>query len=184
MNPHVGEIRIFAGNFAPAGWMICDGRQLPISENEVLFQLIGTTYGGDGQETFNLPNLQSRVPIHMGTGPDGTTYQIGEMAGSETETLTIQQMPGHNHAASGKITIPVRGDNPGHLSNPANAAIAVSPGKKFFSKTQSETGIMAPLDMPGVMTGPAGGSQPHDNMQPFLAVNYIISLFGIFPSQT
>src|SRR5690242_14838796 len=95
--PYVGEIRMFAGNFAPNGWMFCEGQTLSISENDVLFQLIGTTYGGDGQETFNLPNLASRVPIHMGTGPDGTTYQIGEMAGTEQETLTTQQIPSHNH---------------------------------------------------------------------------------------
>src|SRR5215213_10014191 len=95
--PYVGEIRMFAGNFAPNGWMFCEGAPLPISENDVLFQLIGTTYGGDGQNTFNLPNLASRVPMHMGTGPDGTTYQLGEMAGTEQETLTIQQIPNHTH---------------------------------------------------------------------------------------
>src|ERR671920_2591465 len=99
--PYVGEIRMFAGNFAPNGWMFCEGQTLPISENEVLFQLIGTTYGGDGEETFNLPNLASRVPIHMGTGPDGTTYQIGELAGTEQETLTIQQIPSHTHTLIG-----------------------------------------------------------------------------------
>ncbi len=95
--PYVGEIRMFAGNFAPNGWMFCEGQTLPISENEVLFQLIGTTYGGDGEETFNLPNLASRLPMHMGTGPDGTTYQIGEMAGTEQETLSVQQIPNHSH---------------------------------------------------------------------------------------
>src|SRR6476619_3799595 len=97
MAPYVGEIRMFAGNFPPNGWMFCEGATLPISENQTLFQLIGTTYGGDGQETFNLPNLASRIPIHMGTGPDGTTYQIGEMAGTEQETLTVQQIPTHSH---------------------------------------------------------------------------------------
>src|SRR3954464_2368357 len=95
--PYVGEIRMFAGNFAPNGWMFCEGQTLPISENDVLFQLIGTTYGGDGEEPFDLPNLASRVPIHMGTGPDGTTYQLGEMAGTEQETLTVQQIPNHTH---------------------------------------------------------------------------------------
>src|SRR5688572_23295639 len=95
--PYVGEIRMFAGNFAPAGWMFCEGQTLAISENDVLFTLIGTTYGGDGEETFNVPNLASRVPIHMGNGPDGTTYQIGEMAGTEQETLTVQQIPTHSH---------------------------------------------------------------------------------------
>src|SRR3954452_14356989 len=96
--PYIGEIRMFGGNFAPAGWMFCEGQTLPISENDALFTLIGTTYGGDGQETFQLPNLQSRVPIHMGTAPSGTTYQIGEMAGVEQVTLTTTQIPIHNHA--------------------------------------------------------------------------------------
>src|SRR4030095_5443586 len=104
MAPYVGEIRMFGGNFAPNGWMFCEGQTLPISENEVLFQLIGTTYGGDGQETFNLPNLASRVPIHMGTGKNGTTYQIGEMAGTEQETLTTQQIPNHTHPFLGSTT--------------------------------------------------------------------------------
>src|SRR5919112_3242073 len=99
--PYIGEIRMFAGNFAPNGWMTCEGQQLPISENDALFTLIGTTYGGDGQSTFNLPNLASRVPIHMGTGPNGTNYQIGEMAGTEQETLTTQQIPSHTHPMFG-----------------------------------------------------------------------------------
>src|SRR3954452_10400272 len=115
--PYVGEIRMFAGNFAPNGWMFCEGAPLPIAENEVLFQLIGTTYGGDGEETFNLPNLASRVPLHMGTGPDGTTYQIGEMAGTEQETLTVQQIPGHNH--------PLQAANvPGTAQGPSGAVYA------------------------------------------------------------
>src|ERR1041385_2115642 len=96
--PYVGEIRMFAGNFPPSGWMFCEGQTLPISENDVLFQLIGTTYGGDGETNFNLPNLASRIPIHMGTGPDGSTYQIGEMAGTEQETLSVQQIPAHTHS--------------------------------------------------------------------------------------
>src|SRR5436309_8242088 len=99
--PYVGEIRMFAGNFAPAGWMLCEGQLLPISENETLFNLIGTTYGGDGQETFALPNLQSRVPIHMGTGPDGTTYQLAEAAGTEEVTLSVQQIASHTHPFTG-----------------------------------------------------------------------------------
>src|SRR5215208_3940598 len=96
--PYIGEIRMFAGNFAPNGWMFCSGQLIPISENDALFTLLGTTYGGDGQETFALPNLQSRIPIHMGTGPDGATYQLGEAAGTESVTLTVQQIPIHTHA--------------------------------------------------------------------------------------
>src|ERR1044071_3482661 len=119
MAPYVGEIRMFAGNFAPNGWMFCEGQQLAISENDVLFQLIGTTYGGDGQETFNLPNLASRVPIHMGTGPDGTTYQIGEMAGVESVTLTTQQIPNHTHAFTGSTAN-------GTIVNPGGSVLAGS----------------------------------------------------------
>src|ERR687894_1175581 len=110
--PYIGEIRMFGGSFAPAGWAFCDGQQIPISENDALFTLIGTTYGGDGQSTFNLPNLASRVPIHMGTGPDGTTYQIGEMAGTEQETLTVQQIPNHSHPMVG-TTSTANNANPG-----------------------------------------------------------------------
>src|SRR4051794_35992317 len=115
--PYVGEIRMFAGTFAPVGWMFCEGAPLAIAENSVLFQLIGTTYGGDGEVTFNLPNLASRVPVHMGTGPGGTTYQIGEMAGTEQETLTVQQIPVHTHpflATAGSATVrdPIPNNSP------------------------------------------------------------------------
>ena len=165
--PFVGEIRMFAGNFPPAGWMFCDGQPFPISENDTLFVVIGTTYGGDGESTFNLPNLQSRIPIHQGTGPDGTTYQLGEAAGTEAETLTVQQIPSHTHPliASGEA---------GSTSNPAGAMVA--------------TGVTVYRPAPAVAAmnsgsiSPVGGSQPHENMQPFLCVNYIISLFGLFPS--
>jgi microcystin-dependent protein len=170
--PYVGEIRMFAGNFAPNGWMFCEGQTLPISENDVLFQLIGTTYGGDGEETFNLPNLASRVPIHMGTGPDGTTYQLGEMAGTEQETLTVQQIPAHNHAllaTAGTATgrDPVPGFAPG-----------IAAGDVFVDSMDP-----VPLNAAQTVT-PTGGSQPHENTQPFLCINFIISLFGVFPSQT
>lgn len=171
--PYVGEIRMFAGNFAPNGWMFCEGQTLPISENEVLFQLIGTTYGGDGQDTFNLPNLASRVPIHMGTGPDGTTYQIGEMAGTEQETLTVQQIPNHTH--------PVLATNASSSQMPGGAMLGPA--------TSSQAGVkMYGVDTPLVSlasqaVSPVGGSQPHENTQPFLCINFIISLFGIFPSQ-
>ena len=169
--PYVGEIRMFAGNFAPAGWMLCQGQTLPISENEVLFQLIGTTYGGDGESTFNLPNLSSRIPLHMGNGPDGVNYQIGEMAGVESVTLTTQQIPAHTHPFTAS-------QSPGTSNNPGNAVVGSSPSvQMFFGLTPSNA--MAPQSI-----GPAGGSQPHENMQPFLCLNFIISLFGLFPSQT
>src|SRR5215204_3481015 len=124
--PYVGEIRMFAGSFAPAGWMTCEGQQLPISENDVLFQLIGTTYGGDGESTFALPNLQSRVPMHMGTGPTGITYQLAEAAGVESVTLTVQQIPIHNHAVIGTT-------NPGSQSSPGNNLYARNTGTDCYS---------------------------------------------------
>jgi microcystin-dependent protein len=169
--PYVGEIRMFGGNFPPNGWMFCEGQPLPISENEVLFQLIGTTYGGDGEETFNLPNLASRVPIHMGTGPDGTTYQIGEMAGTEQETLTVQQIPNHTHPLTAS------GDN-GNESNPGGAVVSNGQGATPYMEG------FAANNMNAQAIAPVGGSQPHENTQPFLCINFIISLFGIFPSQT
>lgn len=172
MAPYVGEIRMFAGNFAPNGWMFCEGQTLPISENEVLFQLIGTTYGGDGEETFNLPNLASRVPIHMGTGPDGTTYQIGEMAGTEQETLTVQQIPSHTHPFTGSTSN-------GTQINPGGNVLAGS-----VSSVQPYIQDNPSVSLAASIVTPAGGSQPHENTQPFLCINFIISLFGVFPSQT
>ena len=172
--PYVGEIRMFAGNFAPNGWMFCEGQPLPISENEVLFQLIGTTYGGDGQETFNLPNLASRVPMHMGTGPDGTTYQIGEMAGTESVTLTTQQIPAHNHAVLATGT--------GQTVSPSNATFATATSSQPGVNAYVEEDPSTPLSPQSIQ--PAGGSQPHENCQPFLCINFIISLFGIYPQQT
>ena len=170
--PYVGEIRIFAGNFPPNGWMFCEGQTLPISQNEVLFQLIGTTYGGDGQETFNLPNLSSRVPIHMGTGPDGTTYQLGELAGVEQVTLTTQQIPSHTHPLTAST-------NAGSATPPGSNVLAVtSGGIQLYYEGQANS----PMNAQAI--GAAGGSQPHENCQPFLCVNFIISLFGVFPSQT
>jgi microcystin-dependent protein len=168
--PYVGEIRMFAGNFPPNGWMFCDGQLLPISENETLFNLIGTTYGGDGQETFALPNLQSRVPIHMGNNA-GTTYVIGEMAGVESVTLTVQQIPPHTHALLASSSV---ASDP----SPSDKVLAESrPGTNSFFQD------VAPNAMAPTAISPAGGSQPHENCQPFQCINYITSLFGIFPSQ-
>jgi microcystin-dependent protein len=168
--PFVGEIRLFAGNFAPAGWMFCDGTPLPISENETLFNLIGTTYGGDGQETFNLPNLQSRIPVHFGTGPDGITYDLAELAGVEQVTLSTQQIPVHNHA------VLVSTDSAGGLS-PDGSVPGNSISIDLYIQGAAET-AMSPQAVTTV-----GGSQPHENCQPFLCINYIISLFGIYPNQ-
>lgn len=170
--PYVGEIRMFAGNFAPLGWNFCSGQSLPISENETLFQLIGTTYGGDGESTFQLPNLQSRVPIHQGTGPDGTTYQLAEAAGTETVTLTTQQIPVHTHPFTANVSN-------GTATNPGGAVLAAS-----ASSVQPMIVGTGADPMNANSITPQGGSQPHENVQPFLCINYIISLFGIFPSPT
>lgn len=171
MPPFIGEIRMFAGNFAPQGWMFCEGQTLPISENDALFTLIGTMYGGDGEETFNLPNLQSRIPIHFGTGPDGNSYQQGEMSGVESVTLSGQQIPIHTHTMLGS-------SNGANTGNPANKVIAQSASATYMIVSDPT------VQMNGVAVTPIGGGQPHENCQPFLCINYIISLYGVFPQQT
>jgi microcystin-dependent protein len=173
--PYIGEIRMFAGNYAPAGWMLCNGQSLPISENDVLFQLIGTTYGGDGQQSFNLPNMQSRIPIHMGNGPDGTNYQLAEAGGVESVTLSTQQIPSHNHLVL--IT------DAAAVASPTNASFAASTSSQAGSNAYNADEDPGTTLAPG-MVGASGGSQPHDNCQPFLCVNFIISLHGIFPQPT
>lgn len=163
--PYVGEIRMFAGNFAPAGWMFCEGQLLPISENETLFQLIGTTYGGDGESTFALPDLRGRIPLHQGNG-----LILAETGGAEEITLTVNQIPVHTHPCLATNNIPGLASPSGNVTGQAAAKIyrAGSPGV-----TLSPQAI-----------GATGGSQPHTNFQPYLCVDFIISLFGIFPSPT
>lgn len=164
--PYVGEIRMFAGNFAPAGWMFCEGQRLPISENEALFQLIGTTYGGDGQETFNLPDLRGRLPIHQGNG-----FILAETGGVEEVTLTVQQIPVHTH--------PLLASQAGGTANsPANNVLAASPTIDMYRETTPSVALAANAVVP------VGGSQPHTNFQPYLCIDFIMSLFGIFPSPT
>ena len=165
--PYVGEIRIFAGNFAPAGWMFCEGQLLPISEYETLFNLIGTTYGGDGQSTFALPDLRGRVPIHQGNG-----FTLAETGGAEEITLTVQQIPAHSHPLLGTA---VNGTSP----NPGGSLLA-----QPAATIQPYTVEGATLSMNAGSIGPVGGSQPHTNFQPYLCLDFIISLFGIFPSPT
>lgn len=171
--PYVGEIRMFAGNFAPAGWMFCEGQLLPISENETLFQLIGTTYGGDGESTFSLPDLRGRVPIHNGTAIyDGSNYTIAETGGVEEVTLTINQIPSHSHSLLATTDL-------ASSANPSEAYLSTTPtGSKIYSTANPTIALNN-----GVIT-PDGGSQPHTNFQPYLCVDFIISLFGIFPTQT
>lgn len=167
--PYVGEIRMVGFSFPPAGWALCDGQIMPISENDTLFTLIGTTYGGDGQETFALPNLQSRIPVHAGNGPDGQTYTIGETGGVESVTLTTQQIPVHNHA-------PMAQTGAGNQPGPGGGVWA-------FSNVAQFNNIAADANMSNQAIGIAGGSQPHDNMMPYTVISFIISLFGIFPQQ-
>ena len=168
-SPYVGEIRMFGGNFNPNGWAMCDGSLLPISENETLFNLIGTTYGGDGQSTFALPNLNGRVPIHQGA-VSGTTFTIGEAAGTETVTLSTNQIPIHTHPL-------LASSDPATTLNPQNNVLsATATATPYFNIPPG-----AALS-PQAIT-PMGGSQPHENMQPYLCISYIISLFGIYPSQ-
>ena len=165
--PYVGEIRMFAGNFAPAGWMFCEGQLLPISENETLFQLIGTTYGGDGQSTFGLPDLRGRIPIHQGNG-----FILAESGGAEEVTLTTTQIPSHTHPMAVNNT---QGSTPN--PGPANV-LAGSPNLDLYILDIANQ----PLNPDSV--SPVGGSQPHTNFQPYLCIDFIISLFGIFPSPT
>lgn len=164
--PYVGEIRLFAGNFAPNGWLLCDGALLPISEYETLFQLIGTTYGGDGQTTFQLPDLRGRVLVHQGNG-----FTLGETGGAETVALTAPQIPAHTHALQATSSIATR-------SNPSGGVPAQTSTYDAYQSTPATT-AMAPQSIAAV-----GGSQPHENLQPYLCINSIISLFGIFPSPT
>ena len=167
--PYVGEIRMFAGNFAPAGWLFCEGQLLPISDNETLFNLIGTTYGGDGQSTFGLPDLRGRLPLHMGTG-GGSTYTLAETGGVETVTLTTPQLPAHNHAYLATTTVATQASPSGQVIGQSTVA------KMYISANPTATQAANSI-------GSTGGSQPHDNFQPYLCVYFIISLFGIFPSQ-
>ncbi len=164
--PYVGEVRIFAGNFAPAGWMFCEGQLLAISEYETLYILIGTTYGGDGQSTFALPDLRGRLPMHFGNG-----FTLAETGGVEEITLTTSQIPSHSHsfqASTGTAT---------NIS-PANGVLAASTSVQMYLN-QTDLRVNAN----GASISYVGGSQPHTNMQPYLCVNFIISLFGIFPTQ-
>lgn len=166
--PYVGEIRMFAGNFAPAGWMFCEGQLLPISENETLFNLIGTTYGGDGQSTFALPDMRGRLPIHQGNG-----FTLAETGGAEEITLTVSQIPAHTHPL---------------LANPANGALPDPqnnvPAKSITPNVDHYVEDVPSVSLAASSIGSVGGSQPHTNFQPYLCVDFIISLFGIFPSPT
>ena len=165
-SPFIGEIRLVGFSFAPVGWAKCDGAILAIAQNDALFALIGTTYGGDGQVTFALPDLRGRVPIHNGQGPGLSSYIIGQAAGTETVTLTANQLPGHTHFGAGAV-----GSGDTNLST----GMPASGGPNLYASGQGAGTTIAGTQ--------SGGSQPHENMAPFAVVNFVISLFGIFPSQ-
>jgi microcystin-dependent protein len=173
---YVGEIRMFAGNFAPNGWLFCEGQLLSISENDALFSLIGTTYGGDGVETFALPDLRGRAPMHQGNG-----FYLGEMGGVESVTLTNSQIPSHTHTATFTMQV---ANSAGDANTPQGNVPAINStrGNEFVTTSNESTGATISYTGPTI-TSVAGGSQPHDNMQPYIAVHYIISLYGVYPSQ-
>lgn len=166
MAPYLGEIRMFAGNFAPAGWMFCEGQLLPISENENLFQLIGTTYGGDGEATFALPDLRGRIPIHQ-----GNSFILAETGGAEEITLTVNQLPAHSHPL---LTTTANGTK----SSPEGALLARSTSVDLYFDDAADSALSA------MVVQSVGGSQPHTNFMPYLCIDFIISLFGVFPSPT
>jgi microcystin-dependent protein len=166
-NPYIGELRIFAGNFAPRDWAFCDGRTLSISQYDTLFALLGTTYGGDGVTTFQLPDLRGRIPLHTGTDPSGITYVLGQRAGTESVTLMQNQLPGHNHI--------VMGASAGGPPDPT--------GRTYGSGQQLFSAAAPSVAMSPNMIQPAGGSTPHENRMPYQCINYIIALYGIFPSR-
>jgi microcystin-dependent protein len=166
--PYIGEIRMFAGNFAPSGWMFCDGALLAIAENDVLFNLIGTTYGGDGQTTFALPDLRGRIPLHQGNG-----VILAETGGAEEVTLTVNQIPAHTHPLLASADLASSPDPAGNVLTQSRTA-----GVDLYLEDTPNTTLAANS------VGPVGGSQPHTNLQPYLCINFIISLFGIYPNPT
>ena len=170
--PFVGEIRMFAGNFAPRGWAFCDGQLLAVSQNDALFSLLGTIYGGDGRTTFGLPDLRGRIPIHAGSGPGLSQRRLGAKLGTEKETLTVNQLPSHNHALGAN-----------------NAAGGSTPPSGYFARDAATSNLyIASLtsnttSMQSNMTTNTGGSRFHTNLMPFLCVHFIVALFGIYPSR-
>jgi microcystin-dependent protein len=172
-DPYLGEVRMFGGNFAPRGWSPCDGRLLSISEYDALFTLLGTTYGGDGQTTFGVPDLRGRLPIHAGTGPGGATYPLGERSGSETVTLTTAQLASHSHPL-------MASSSPAEGADPTGNVLAGSDSQSFYGPANPDKAA----EMNPAFVTSTGGSQPHDNMQPYLCVTFIIATEGIYPSQS
>ena len=170
--PFVAEIRMFPFSFAPKGWAFCDGQLLPISQNTALFSLLGTTYGGNGQSTFALPDLQGNAPMHPGQGPGLSLYDLGESAGSETVTLLQSEIPAHSHAHQAS-------NQPGEDPSAANESIARSVGASLYQTNASNLVQLAPE-----AAATAGGGQPHNNVMPYLTLNFCIALQGVFPPRT
>jgi len=168
--PFVGEIRMFAGNFAPRGWAFCDGQLLAISQNDALFSLFGTIYGGDGRVAFGLPDLRGRIPIHPGTGPGLSTRQLGQRGGLENTTLTLNQIPSHNHTMSATTG-----------GSPAASPVGNLPGQS--SSMMYVSSQDRPANFANNLIGSSAGSQPHTNLMPTLCVNFIVALSGIYPSR-
>lgn len=171
-DPFVAEIRIFPFNFAPTGWAFCNGQILPLSQNTALFSLLGTTYGGDGKSNFALPNMQGNTPMHPGQGPGLSLHDLGETGGSETVTLLESEIPGHTHAL-------MASSQPGEDPQPVAEAFARSVGTNLYQP--GNAGLVA---MSGNAIAPAGGDQPHNNMQPYLTLNFCIALQGVYPPRT
>lgn len=184
MEPFIGEIIMFGGNFAPRGWALCDGQLLPISQNQALFSILGTTYGGDGRTTFGLPDLRGRVAMHEGSGPGLTPRNLGAKGGTETVTLNVNEMPSHNHTliATAAVNVGAEGKGVATSSTAAGNFLGNS------ADTYRDTGGGGTLNSGAVSvsgnTANAGNQQAHNNMQPFLAINYIIALQGLFPSRS
>jgi microcystin-dependent protein len=172
MDPFLGEIRLFGGNFAPRGWMLCQGQVLSIAQNTALFSLLGTTYGGNGQTTFALPDLRGRVPVHAGQGPGLPEVDLGEVSGVEQVSLIVSQMPAHAHTLPASSLASITGVPTGNVV--ADTTVAALP-------IYAGGGPSAPMDSTAM--DPAGGSQPHENRMPFMAMNFIIAVEGIFPSR-
>ena len=178
---YVGEIRAFGFNFAPVGWFLCNGQTLPISSYTALFSIIGTTYGGNGTSTFQLPNLQGQIPMHWGTGPGGFTTVIGEVQGQPTVSLLQSNLPVHNHLISGAVTAQGAPASQRVATPSANAYMGASASPERAYQT---AGTPLNTTLNGSAIGLAGGSTPHDNMQPYLVLNFCIAYEGVFPSRS
>jgi microcystin-dependent protein len=173
MDPFVAEIRIFPFNFAPKGWAFCDGQLLPISQNTALFSLLGTTYGGDGKSTFALPNMQGNAPMHPGQGPGLSLHDLGETGGSETVTLLESEIPVHQHGMNAQNAITSQ------IADPTGATFTRPASGNLFT-----TNLSSPVNMAANALAPAGGDQPHNNMMPYLTLNFCIALQGVFPPRS